>query len=159
MNFDSSMPIEEFDPVTFELASGDQVKVSLGLFWMKVSEMDRSWGSRPYQYLAIRIYGNEGCYPRRMQQLHEMRNGKEFTQHYCSKIWQWLLGHISSRDRFDHDSTEDFLTIFEEAIDKIQAEDEDMLEHLERLPSYTLPDAFDRIDDSIFTDQTDPEPI
>lgn len=51
------------------------------------------------------------------------------------------------------------VTFFGEDIEKIQVEDEDMLEHLERLPSYTLPDAFDRIDDSIFTDQTDPEPI
>ena len=159
MNADLSQPIEEFDPVTFDLASGDQVKVSLGLFWSKITELDRSLGSKPHQYLAIRVYGNESSYPRRIQHLHELRHGKDFTRRHCPKIWKWLLNHIESRERFDHENTDDFLALFESVIDKIQAADEDMLEHLERLPSYTLPDAFDRIDDSIFTDQTDPEPI
>lgn len=59
MSYDPSQPIEEYDPVTFDLASGDQVKVSLGLFWSKVTESHRSLGIRPYQYLAIRFYGNE----------------------------------------------------------------------------------------------------
>lgn len=159
MSYDTSQPIEEYDPVTFEIASGDQVKVSLGLFWSKVTEADRSLGQRPYQYLAIRVYGNEDSPQRRIEQLHELRHGKDFMRRHCSKIWQWLLGHAASRDRFEHENTEDFLTLFEDVIERIHAEDEDMIEHLERLPSYTLPDAFDRIDDSIFTDQTDREPM
>ncbi len=149
----------EYDPISFDLASGGQIKVSLGYFWSKVSELDRRMGDRPYQYLAIRVYGNEGSNPRRIQQLHELRNGKDFVQNDCPKIWQWLLSHVGSRERFDHEDTDDFLSRFEAAIEMIQTADDDMLEHLERLPSHTLPEAFDRIDDSIFTDQTDPEPI
>lgn len=159
MNHGSPQSVEEFDPVHFDLASGDQVKVSLGLFWSKVSESDRMMGIKPFQYLAIRFYGNENSHPRRVQQIHELRHGKDFEHRHCSKIWRWLLGHVASRERFDHENTDDFLTLFEEVIDRIGSEDEDMLEHLARLPAFTLPSAFDRIDDSIFTDQTDPEPI
>ena len=78
---------------------------------------------------------------------------------HCSKIWQWLLDHVGSRERFDHENADDFISLFESVIERIHAEDEDMIEHLERLPAFTLPEAFDRIDDSIFTDQSDPEPI
>jgi hypothetical protein len=156
-NYDESQPIEEFDPVRFDLASGDLVKVSLGLFWSKVSESDRRLGYRPYQYLAIRVYSNEDSQPRRIQQIHEFYGGKDFERPHCFKIWKWVLGHAESRERLNHENTDDFLALLESVIDKIQAADEDMLEHLEHLPSLTIPDAFDRFDDSIFTDQSDSE--
>jgi len=150
--------IEEFDPVRFDLASGDLVKVSLGLFWCKVTESERAMGVKPFQYLAIRFYSNEDSQPRRIQQIHELRHGKDFEYRHCSKIWRWLIGHSESRGRFNHENTDDFLTLFESVIDRIASDDEDMLEHLARLPEFTLPSAFDHIDDSIFTDQSDPEP-
>jgi len=150
---------DEFDPVSFDLASGDQVKVALGFFWTKVDEIDRMMGERPVQYLAMRFYSNEDTQPRRTQQFHELCHGKDFEQRQCSKIWKWLLDHAGSRERYDHESADDFISHFEGVVERIHAEDEDMIEHLERLPEFTLPEAFDRIDDSIFTDQTDPDPI
>lgn len=159
MSDETAAPLGEFDPVTFELASGNQVKVSLDLFWTKVSEIDRKFGIKPIQYLAMRFYSDEDTHPRRIQQFHELRHGKDFEQRHCFKIWQWLLDHAGSRERYDHENADDFISLFESVIDQIGAEDEDMIEHLARLPAFTLPDAFDRIDDSIFTDQTDPEPI
>jgi len=145
----------EWDPVEFDLADGSAVKVVLGFFWTKVTTGDRALGTRPFKYLAIRVYSDEETHPRRVQQAHELIHGKDFEAEHCSKIWQWLVDHSASRERMDHDSLDDFLAVFESVIDKIQAEDEDMIEHLERLPAITLPDAFDQYDDSVFTDQRD----
>jgi len=155
MSDEPSESLEEFDPVTFELATGNIVKISLGLFWSKLSDSDKGMGIQPYQYLAIRVYGNEDSIPKRIQQLHELRAGKDFGQRHCSKIWQWLLAHVYSRKILDHENTDDFLAHFEDAIDCIVSEDEDMLEHLDRLPGLSFPEYFDRVDDSIFTDQND----
>lgn len=155
MNNENSEPLEEFDPVTFELASGDIVKIAMGLFWTKVSPSDRRLGMRPVQYLAMRIYGNEDSSPRRIQKIHELKNGKDFEECHCIKIWQWLREHVDSREILHHENTDDFIALLEETIDHIIAEDEDMLEHLDRLPELTFPEYFDRIDDSIFTDQND----
>lgn len=141
--------IEEYDPIKFELASGAEIKVSLCLFWSSFSELDRILGQRAYQYLAIRIYGDEDSYPRRIQKIHEFRQGRDFNQRHCSKIWEWLIRHVASYERFEHECTDDFLTLLEEIIAEIVTEDEDMLEHLERLYSNTIPDEFELIDNPI----------
>lgn len=159
MNNDEIEAISDIDPVEFELAAGFKVRLALGHVWTKVNEADRMLGIRPVRYLAIRVYSDEDTFPRRMRQIHEMRHGKEFEARNCPKIWRWLLAHAGSRSVLDHETPEDFLVYFEAIVARIQAEDEDMLEHLEKLPALTLPFAFDRYDDSVFTDQTDPEPI
>ncbi|MDF1659668.1 MAG: hypothetical protein P1U58_18785 [Verrucomicrobiales bacterium] len=157
MSHDPSDPIEEFDQVTFELASGDQVKVGIGVFWCKRYEYDPTQGQKPFQYFAIRFYTNENNHSRRLKQFHQLQSNKDFERRHSGKILAWLVDHANSRECFDHDNTDDFLELFESVLDKIHAEDEDMIEHLERLPSFTVPAAFDRVDDSIFTDQSDPE--
>lgn len=156
MSDETTLPIEEFDPVSFDLANGDQMKVSLGVFWTKPKSSFSGFGHASYQFLAIRFYSNEDSYPRRLQQIHELRHGKDFEQAHCPKLWRWLKAHVDSRNVYEHEDSEDFLSSFKLALSDIIAEDEDMLEHLESLPAYTLPDAFDQIDDSIFTDQRDP---
>lgn len=157
MTEEPAIPDDFIDPVEFDLACGTRIKVALGFFWTKVSEMDRSLGERPSKYFAMRFYSDADNRQRRVRQVHELIHEKDFEYRFCSKIWQWLADHSTSRCRFDHESVDDFLSAFEEVIDRIQSADEDMIEHLERLPMLHFPEAFDRIDDSIFTDQSDPE--
>ena len=159
MNTDAKQFADELGPVTFDLASGHQVKVAIGFLWTKLTDMDRMLRSKPIQYLAMRFYSDEQTQPRRIQQFHELRDGKDFEKHQCSKIWQWLLHHAGSRNRFDHEKAEDFIAHFEAVIERTHAEEVDIIEHLERLPAFPLPEAFDSIDDSIFTNQTDPDLI
>ena len=146
---------EEFGPIAFDLASGDLVKVVYAFFWAQISLSDQQLGVRPYQHWAIRFYSNEGTYPRRILQVHEMIGDKDFEIQHIEKIWCWVSHHAQSRERFDHDNLDDFLAHMEFAMDQISAEDEDMVEHMDRLPSLTCPDDFDHIDDSIYTDQND----
>lgn len=157
MSMDDAIPDDFVDPIEFDLACGTRIKVALGFFWTKVSEADRVFGDRPTKYFAMRFYSDADSRLRRVKQVHELFHEKDFDYRFCPKIWQWLVDHSTSRLRFDHESVDDFLSAFEEVIDRIQAADEDMIEHLERLPLLTFPEAFDRIDDSIFTDQSDPE--
>lgn len=157
MNEESAIPDDIVDPIEFDLANGSKIRVFLSFFWTKVSELDRRMGAKPVRYFAMRFYSDEDSSPRRIQQIHELFHGKDFQYRFCPKIWRWLIDHSTSRARFDHEAADDFLTVFEEVIDRIHSEDEDMIEHLENLPALSFPEFFDRIDDSIFTDQSDPE--
>ena len=157
MTSETEFPDNEIEPVGFDLADGAKVSVALGYFWSKVTESGQSVGQKPVRYLARRVYTDEGTRPKRVAMIHEFFHGINFERRFCPKIWQWLIAHSVSQERLDHESADDFLTAFEEAIDQIHSADEDMIEHLESLPSLILPSAFDPIDDSIFTDQSDPE--
>lgn len=156
-DIDELISDEIIEPIEFDLAHGAMIRVALGYFWTKVNDFDQSIGIKPERYFAMRFYTDEGTGARRFRQFHELTHGKEFEYKFCPKIWRWLLDHATSRQRFDHEDSDGFVTAFEEVIDRIHAEDDDMIEHLERLPLLTYPDAFDRIDDSVFNDQTDPE--
>jgi hypothetical protein len=155
MSEDDNEYADEFEPISFDLASGDLVKVVYANFWAKVSNADQQLGVRSYKYWAIRFYSNEGTFPRRVVQVHEMVGDKDFEIQDIEKIWMWLTHHSQSQERFDHEDLDDFLAHLEFAMEEIDAGDEDMIEHLERLPSLTNPDDFDQIDDSIYTDQKD----
>ena len=155
MSEDDNEYSDEFAPISFDLASGNLVKVVYANFWAKVSNADQQLGVRSYKYWAIRFYSNEGTFPRRVVQVHEMVGDKDFEIKDIDKIWIWLTHHSQSRDRFEHEDLDDFLAHLEFAMEEIDAGDEDMIEHLERLPSLTNPDDFDQIDDSIYTDQKD----
>lgn len=139
---------QQLAEVTFELASGDKVKVALGHFWEKLKQSDIDLGQKPQLRLSLRIYSDEGSYPRRLSQVEELLPGYHFDAKNVSKYWRWLRHHAQSRSRFDHDCFDDFMLAFTTAMEKIDALGEDMVEHINKLPACTLPKNFDQYDDS-----------
>lgn len=148
--------LSEFEPVEFELCNGNQVKVAVGPFWDRLTDEDRRVGVKPSQYLAIRVYSTEDVLPRSLALQWEFRGGAEFSVETIPKVWLWLRVLVESREYRDFDWFEDFLAAFGEQISYLSGE-EDAVEHIERLSEVVRPEAFDRVDDSIFNDQNEPD--
>ena len=139
---------QQLAEVIFDLASGDKVKVSLGRFWEKLKKQEIELGHKPKLYLCLRVYSDEDTYPKRLIQVEEFLPVHQFNAQNASKHWRWLRHHAESRIRFDHDCFDDFMLAFVLAMETIDAAGEDMIEHLNKLPTYNLPEAFDHDDDS-----------
>jgi hypothetical protein len=154
MNEEPEWP--DLDPIRFDLACGTMVGVRIGWFWTKVSPEDWQRGVRPARFHALRIYCDDGDpMLRRLRRVDEWREGKEYEGRFSESLWLWLLHHAHSRERMEHEDLDDFCHVLADAADRIQAEDEDMVEHLRNLASLTQPEVFDQYDDSIFNDQED----
>lgn len=151
-------PIEpmEFDPIEFQLCNGNQVKIAVGHFWERLTDEDRRNHVQPAQYLAIRVYSTEDVLPRALALQWEFRGGVEFSIEALPKIWGWLLALVDSRNYREYDWFDEFLEDFGEQIGFLSEEEEDTAEHFEHLPEIAIPEAFDRVDDSIFNDQNEP---
>jgi hypothetical protein len=144
----------DFDPIGFELANGHEVRVEAGEFWQKLDAEDIRRGVIAEKVYSIRIYCTEDTLPKRQMLCEELRDGHEFTRSSTSEILEALKEHISSRDFLEHDEFLDFLDWFLEMAEEKWGVPEDAVEHLGRLPKVSDPEAFDRTDDSIFTDQS-----
>lgn len=146
----------EFDPVEFQLCNGNLVKIAVGHFWVRLTNEDRRNRVQPTQYWAIRVYSTEDVLPRALVLQWEFHGGAEFSIEALPKIWSWLLTLVDSRAYREYDNFDEFLEDFGEQIGCLSEEEEDTVEHIERLPEIANPDAFDRVDDSIFNDHNEP---
>jgi hypothetical protein len=145
----------DYDPIIVRLVNGHNVKIAVGRFWEIPTPEDRALGAQPHSYNAMRIYCSEGTLPLRMVQQEELREGLEYEPPLLGDIWNWLVEHTSSREWREHDSFDGFLETFTEAIERITATADDAVSHLEHLPEMVEPEAFDRVDDSVFNDQNE----
>jgi hypothetical protein len=146
-----------YDPFEFELANGNNVRIVFGKFWFDVIDTRR--GKRLTQKYAVRIYSNEDVLSNHMALQHEFRADFDFGLTKVPEIWDWLEQLIATRTYLIYDSLDDFILEFAEHINQSLDAGEDAVEHLQHLPELTMPAAFDKVDDSIFTDQNDrPDP-
>ena len=151
----------KFDPVEFELATGNRVRVSVGRFWEMLTEDQyrrmRELGNRPRRFLAIRIYSDEGVIPRRLVFFEEFRIEKEFMADGVEQAWAWLTETSTSRACLEYNELDEFIEEFAEVLDRCTAEGEDYAEHLRHFPAPMDVDreAFDPEDDSFYNDQRD----
>lgn len=146
-----------FDAFEFQLVNGHDVKVVFAGFWERLTLEDRREGAKPMKYSAIKVYSTEDMLPRRMGMQCEFRAGKDFNIEAVPAVWEWLARNVEERGHVDYDGLDDFLDDFADQLNQLSDAVEDAVEHLENLPRLVVPQMFDQVDDSIFTDQNDPE--
>jgi hypothetical protein len=147
-----------FDPVEFELANGNKVRIAFGKFWERLTDLARFAGDKPGQFYAIRIYSNEGVLSNQMTVQSEFRARHEFGFVALPQIWEWLESLTENRGHLKFDTFEEFVEEFAEQISILTDSDEDAVEHFRHLPEITDPESFDKVDDSVFNDQNENEP-
>ena len=147
----------QFEPVEFDLATGNRVRVSARHFWEMMTESDRVLGCTPRRYFAIRIYSDEDTFPRRLIFCDEFRLEKEFEVHGLLKAWSWLAEMLASRAHLEFDDLDEFMEEFAEVLDRSTTEGEDCSEHITHFPATVDADreAFDPEDDCFYNDQRD----
>ncbi len=144
-----------FDASEFRLANGNDVKVVFAKFWERLRYQDWREGARPSQYYAIKVYSTEDTLPRCMAIHCEFRGGKDFSLLAVPKVWEWLADLTDERKSAKYDWLEDFIQELAEKIAEFSDTSEDAVEHIEHLAEMIAPDAFDKVDDSLFNDQND----
>jgi hypothetical protein len=151
--FLSELP--ERDPIVCELANGHTVKIVAALWsrWRTYEEW--SAGVRPEPYFAIRIYCTETTLPKRLAWIEEYTEEADFPVSNFDEIWQWLTELCASREVFDFDDFREFMDHVSDGIIRFSTPEPDAVEHIEHLAELTDPEAFDKVDDSVFNDQND----
>ena len=148
-----------FEPFEFQLANGNNVKIFFAQFWEAYSDSDRAGLTKPQKYFAIKVYSNEDRLVNRMAINYVFRANHEFGLMTVPKIWTWLEELIEQRGHIQYDSMEEFVGDFADQIALLADIEEDAVEHIEHLPEITDPEAFDKVDDSVFNDQNDSENV
>lgn len=147
-----------FDPVEFELANGNRVKIAFAKFWERLTDLARRAGEQPGQFYAIRVYSSEGELSNQMTVQFEFRANHEFGLVVVPRIWEWLESLTENRGHLKYDTFDDFIEEFGEQIALLSDSAEDAVEHFQHLPEVTDPESFDKVDDSVFNDQNEIEP-
>ena len=147
-----------FDPVEFELANGNRVKIDFAKFWERLTDLAQRAGELPGQFYAIRVYSNEGVLSNHLTFQFEFRANHEFRLVVVPRIWEWLFSLIENRGHLKYDTFDDFAEEFAEQIALLSDSAEDAVEHFQHLPKVTDPESFDKVDDSVFNDQNENEP-
>lgn len=153
MNIDPKDDPYSKEPVLFELANGNGVRVEAGKYWQKPSAEGRRTGGKPFLYHAVRIYSSEGCLTAKLTYYGEFRAHTDFDPERLDEVWDWLQEHIATRAYCEHDTLEEFIEVLADAMAESLCAEPDAVKHYEWLPSLTDPEAFDQVDDSIFNDQ------
>lgn len=148
-----------FEPFEFELANGNRVKIVFAHFWEEYTDSDRLGLTRPQKYFAIKVYSNEDRLINRMAVNYVFRADHEFGLTSVPKIWTWLEALIEQRGHIQYDAMDEFVEDFAEQIAQLTDTAEDAVEHIEHLPEISDPEAFDKVDDSVFNDQNDTESL
>lgn len=145
------------EPIVFQLLTGHDVKIVADRCYEPLDKSELSLGHTPQQLYTIRIYSTEDTFPRKMEEYHELRPFHDYEPGALAAIWEWLQAHVASRAGKEHETLSDFLEILADNMELLSIDEEDTVEHYRHLPEMTLPEAFDRIDDSYFNDQNDKE--
>jgi len=155
---DESPDADDLERIDCQLANGHTLKIVARMWsrWRTYGE----WvaGYTPEPYFAIRVYCTEGTLPKRLVWVEEYCAGTDFPQDYFDEIWQWLAELCQGREVFDFDELDEFLDHLSDAVMEFTMLESDAVEHFEHLAELTDPDAFDKVDDSVFNDQNDGEP-
>jgi hypothetical protein len=144
----------EPEAICFELANGHNVKLHAKV-WPGQDYEDWISNNPTAPYFAIRIYSTENTNPRRLAYVDEFCEGADFAQHDFEEIWQWLTEFCRSRDVYEFDELEEFIDHVADSLVERFTSDMDAVDHIKHLPEICSPEAFDKVDDSIFNDQND----
>ena len=153
---ESALNQPEMDPIFCQLANGHAIKIEAA-HWSRWRTYE-DWASRfrPEPYFAIRIYCTEDTLPKRLVRVEEYCEGTDFMFLDFDGIWVWLQTFCESRDVYSFDAFSEFQDFISDQIIELSTPDSDVVEHLKHLPEITDPNAFDKVDDSIYNDQNEP---
>ncbi len=143
----------ELEPILAKLANGHVVRFE-ARFWQQWRSYE-DWAANvwPDPYFAIRVYCTEDTLPKRMVWREEISHLQDFDLSHIADIWEWLRELANSRAIFEFDQFDDLLHHVVEGVGHLSAQEPDATEHYAHLPGLTAPHDFDRVDDSIYTDQ------
>ena len=146
-------PDEEFPRLFCVLANGHWVEFTCRRYWIAAGVSCCS-AHGALEVEAVRVCSNEepGCQNSKL--VCEFRNGTDFTAEALPAAWDWLRHLFKSRELYDYDTLEELLEDFSRVI--ADSAEETAIVHYEHLPELTVPEDFDRWDDSNTNDQTDP---
>jgi hypothetical protein len=142
-----------FDPFEFRFANGTTVKLVFAHFWERISSADRREGAIAQKYFAIRIYSNENRLSGHLVLQSELRAEHEFRLSSLTSTWEWLHELVDTRRHINYEDLDDFVEDLTRHLEELL--NEDAVEHYEHLSTLNDPEAFDRVDDSVFNDQKD----
>jgi hypothetical protein len=143
------------DPIFCELANGHTVKFETR-FWNRVWIYEEwAFGILSESVFEIRIYCTQDTYPKRLVRTEKFKADVDFDIRSIQEIWLWISDFCKSRAVFDFDDFESFVSHIASEIGEISHPESNAMEHYEDLQFLSVPAWFDRIDDSIFTDQHD----
>jgi len=145
----------ELEAIVCQLANGHAIKIAAGLWSRWRTQEERVAGITPEPYFAIRVYCTEDTLPKRMAWVEEFCEETDFHLRDFEKIWQWLGDLCQSREVFAFDDLTEFLDHVSDSIIQFTTAEPDAVEHIEHLPEITNPEAFDKVDDSLYNDQND----
>ena len=155
---DYPMGSEEWPAVDFQMANGNDVKIAVDWFPEILSSEDQKKKVNPDFYYAIRVFSTEETLPRSLEFYWEFHPEFEFPFYIMPKIWDWLQSLVQTRHCLEYDWTDEFLEDFERTIAEFSAVPNNAVEHYDRLPELTNPEAFDHdVDDSLNNDQNEPD--
>lgn len=143
----------DFEPIECELVNGHALKINAN-YWMPWGIEDLMSGIPPRAYFSIRVYCTENSLPKRLRRCEEFRAGVDFHILNIGEIWQWLLTHTQGRTIFDYDDFDVFVYALADYMGRNFTAESDTVSHFEDLAWISAPKWFDRVDDSIFNDQT-----
>jgi hypothetical protein len=143
------------DAIACQLANGHAVKLAAGLWSRWRTHEEWVSGITPEPYFAIRVYCTEDTLPKRMVWAEEFCVETDFHLRDFEKIWQWLGELCQSRQVFEFDDLTGFLDHLCDELIRFSTAESDAVEHIKHLPEISDPEAFDKVDDSVFNDQND----
>lgn len=143
----------DFEPIECKLANGHTLKIRAN-YWTPWDVEEMLSGIPPKAYFAIRVYCTENWLPKRLHRCEEFRAGVDFHILNIGEIWQWLLTLTQSRAIFDYDDFDVFVYDLADYMGRNFTAETDTFSHFEELAWISAPKWFDRVDDSIFNDQT-----
>lgn len=140
-------------PIECELANGHTLKIRAN-YWTYWGIEEILLGTPPKTCFAIRVYCTENCLPKRLHRCEEFRAGMDFHILNIGEIWQWLLTLTQSRAIFEYDDFDVFVCDLADYLCRNFTAVTDVVSHFEDSTRISAPNWFDRVDDSIFNDQT-----
>ena len=140
----------------FELANGHELKIAAA-DWQWLTVEDIVSGNSIEPYLSICVYSNADTWPTRMADLEEFCAGTDFSRRDFEEIWSWLVEFCASRAVYEFDDVSEFIDFLADEISQRATTTGDAVEHYRQLPHVCQPEAFDKVDDSIYNDQNELE--
>ena len=140
------------------MANGNHVRIVFGIYWDRVDNLEAGCAECRREYWAIKVHSNEDMLSGRMVAQHDFRAGHDFEPDTIFDIWDWLHDLVSHRVHIHYDTLDGFIHDFSQALNDFHEASEDAVSHYFQLPELADPEAFDKVDDSIFNDQNDSGP-
>ena len=149
----SELEATNFSSIKFQLANGHDVRISIKPYSFY------EYGVIRTQYYSVGIFSSDGTLPTTMIEQHAFRIDQVDSHDVIPPLWKWLEDLAASPRRVaEYEDIDDFAESLSDQISILLSAPEDAVEHLDHLPEKTNPEAFDKVDDSIYNDQDDSHP-